>query len=150
MKKKTVNSVLIVLTVLLLPFVSKSQDFEKVRDENLKSQIQIAKKFSEDLLNTFNKNQTYTFKDEATDLMKTTFTPEYQKLVNGQLKKELGDYKSSTYVETWVQKSNPNYKIYRFKGDFSNSNKKVEIRTILDGNNKIAGIFVKPWSDVLQ
>lgn len=36
--------------------------------------------------------------------------------------------------------------IYRFKGKFSSS-ANIEVRTVLDGENKLAGFFVKKWKD---
>ena len=150
MKKYLLNAVLVVLMGFLLPTSAKSQNFEKVEGSKVKTEVQLARKFSESLLNAFKNNEVLVLKEESTELMKSTFTAEYQKVVRTQLQKEVGFYKSSEYVETWIEKSNPNFKIHRFKGDFTGTNKKVEIRTVLDEKNKVAGIYIKPWSDVLQ
>lgn len=73
-----------------------------------------------------------------------------QKSLYKQVKDQFGDYVDSEFVEAWVQKSNPQYKILRYKGEFSKSDTKLELRVIYDDANKVAGFFIKPWSDMLN
>lgn len=92
----------------------------------------------------------YQFKDEAVDIFKNSLTAENQKAGYKQLKDNFGDFKSLEYAETWIQKNNANFKICRFKGNFDKSNRKLEIRVILNGQDKIAGFWIRPWSDMLN
>ena len=44
--------------------------------------------------------------------------------------------------------SHPELVVYRFKGVFSkDSSRKIEVRVNMDKDGKVAGFWVKPWSD---
>lgn len=73
-----------------------------------------------------------------------------QKSLYKQVKDQFGDYVDSEFAEAWVQKSKPQYKILRYKGKFSKSETKLELRIVYDDTNKVAGFFIKPWSDMLN
>lgn len=112
--------------------------------------VEIAKKFANDYLTQAKNNSYYQFKNEAIDVLKAQLTEEKQKAAYKQIKDLFGDYKSLEYAETWIQRGSSVYKIYRFKGDFENSTKKLEIRVILNGSDQVAGFWIKPWDDVLK
>jgi hypothetical protein len=114
------------------------------------TKIKIAEKFASDYM-TAQKNDTfYQFKDEAIGILKNQLTEERQRAGYKQLRDNFGDFKSLDYAETWIQKDNADYKIIRFKSDFEKSVNKLEIRVILNEFNKVAGFWIKPWSDMLN
>jgi len=128
-----------------------SQDFEKIsRDEAGDDKIAMGKKFNDSFYNTLKQGAAYTFGDEATEEVKRQISPEMQKSLYKQVKDQFGDYVNSEFAEAWIQKSNPQYKILRYKGKFSKSDIKLELRVVYDDANKVAGFFIKPWSDMLN
>ncbi len=151
---KTITIKLSVLLVYVFTFVScgQAQDAEKLSSNEVSAEeIKIGKSFTTAFYDALSKDSTYVFtRDNATEMMISTFSPEMQKNTYQQFKTQLGEYESSEYVEAWKVASTPGYKILRYKADFTKSNSKVEVRVIVDQSNKIAGFFVKPWSDVLM
>ena len=89
----------------------------------------------------------YEFQNEAIDALKNQLTEQNQKTLYQQLKSQLGDYQGLEYAETWSQNS---MLIFRFKSDWDKSDQKLEVRVVLDGSDKIAGFWIKPWSDELK
>lgn len=143
----------LMLLVLALLFSSGlfCQDFAKLKELEVDAKnIQLSKKFATDYLTTQKSGSFYQFKDEAIDALKTQLTEDVQKAVYKQLKDQFGEYKSLEYAETWIQKGSTAIKIFRFKGEFEKSNKKLEIRVVLNETDKIAGFWIKPWSDMLN
>lgn len=137
-------------TVLLFAMTACAQDFQKLPDDDVsKEKIKRGKEFSDRFYATLNSGKTYEFHDDGTPEMKKSLTPEVQRNVYQQVKEKNGDYQSVEYSEAWIQKNNPQYTILRYKGTFSKSNTKLEIRVVLDKDNKVAGFWVKPWSDIL-
>jgi hypothetical protein len=136
---------------LILSLNSFSQDFKKLSDSEIdKNKIKIAQKFASDFLGKLKSGETYVFQNEAIDQVKNQLSGETQKLLYQQLKTQFGDFKSLEYAETWVQGTNKAFSILRFKGDFDKSDMKLEIRVVLNESDKIAGFFLKPWSDMLN
>lgn len=142
---------LLILSIIFVAIGLKAQTFVKLKesDASLK-QIEIAQTFANNYL-TLNKNSMpYLFKDEAIDALKMQLTPETQSAIYAQIKNEFGDFESLVYSETWIDSSNPIYKVFRFKGTFAKSTKKLEVRVVLDNANKISGFWLKPWSDMFN
>ena len=132
---KTLTLTLHILT--LICFGSCSQDFEKISREKVnQEQLDLAELFANDYLTTLKEGSTYDFKDEAIDAFKDQLTPDRQKAVYGQLKESLGDFQSLEYIETYVT-GDKKMGIYRFKGDFSKSINKAEIRVVINEANEI-------------
>ena len=142
---------LIVGICILFCLNSFSQDFKKLGDSEVdKSKVKIAQDFATNYLTKLKNGTAYKFQDEAIDAFKNQLTEENQKIVYQQLKDKFGDFQSLEYVETWVQGINKSIQIIRFKSDFVKSNKKLEIRVVLNESNKIAGFWIIPWSDMLK
>lgn len=137
------------LLITLSANYSYSQKYAKV-DENKvdKEKVAIAKQFAEAYFSALSKGSTYTFTDNAIEQIAKTLTPEYQKEQYSTLKSQFGEYQSMTYEETWSMTGQVDYTIVRFKSVFDNSKKKLEIRVVLNAANKIAGFWIKPWSDM--
>lgn len=145
---KTIN--LIIGVCILFSSVACSQEFNKLKDSEAdQNKIKIARDFAFGFFNTVKNGETYLFQDEAVDVIKNQLTPENQKVVYQQLKNEFGDFQSLEYAETWIQGGNKTVQVVRLKGDFDKSNRKLEIRVVVNERDKIAGFFIKPWSDML-
>ena len=145
------KSILLFITGGLITLNSNGQNFKKIDESEANSKkVLIAQKFSNDYLTKVKNGSYYEFKDEAIDAVKNGFTEQSQKTFYEQLKAQFGEFQSLVYAETWIQEGNSTMKIFRFKGDFAKSNKKLEIRVVLDSNDKIAGFWIKPWSDMLK
>ena len=130
---------------------SYSQDLQRLDKSDIDTaKCQIAKKFSVEFYTKLKNGSYYQFMDEASDAVKTQMTEAVQKAAYKQIKDNFGDFQSLTYSETWIQKSNPGMKIYRFKGVFDKSKDQLEIRVVITNTGKIAGFWIKPWSDSLQ
>lgn len=128
-----------------------SQDFEKIsRAQVGEDKIEMGKKFNDRFYNKLKQGDAYEFSSEATEEVKRQISPEMQKSLYKQVKDQFGDYVDSEFAEAWIQKSKPQYKILRYKGKFSKSETKLELRVIYNDANKVAGFFIKPWSDMLN
>jgi len=145
------TTTLILGVCIFLSLNSFGQDFKKLAESEVdKSKLKIAQDFAMNYMAKLNKGETYQFQDEAIDALKNLLTAEHQKALSQQIKAQFGDFKSLDYVETWIQSTFKSYPIIRFKGDFEKSNKKLEIRVVLNEADKIAGFWIKPWSDMLK
>ena len=130
---------------------SCSQDFKKLNDSEIdKNKVYIAQKFASDYLTKIKNGEEYQFQDEAIDAIKKQLNGETQKLVYEQLQTQFGDFQSLEYAETWIQSNSKSINIFRFKGEFEKSTRKLEIRVVLNESDKIAGFWIKPWSDMLK
>jgi uncharacterized lipoprotein YehR (DUF1307 family) len=130
---------------------SCSQDFNKASDSEVnKENLKIAQDFATNYLAKLKSGEHYQFEDEAIDALRNQLTEENQKAVYQQLKDKFGDFAGLEYSETWLQGNNNSIQIFRFKSDFENSKKKLEVRVVLNDSKKIAGFWIKPWSDMLK
>jgi hypothetical protein len=146
------KSISIILGVwLIFSLNSCGQDFKKLNDvETDKKKVLIAQNFASDFFTKLKNGEEYQFQDKAIDAIKNQFTAETQKTVYQQIKTQFGDFQSLEYAETWIQSNSKSINIFRFKGEFEKSPKKLEIRVVLNEADKIAGFWIKPWSDMLQ
>jgi len=85
---------------------------------------------------------------EATRMMQRGLTPEVQEEAYESIYGQFGDFISLKYAETWKPTDGSYSVIYRFIGDFE-SDKPIEIRVVMDGNNKLSGFWIKPWKKKL-
>lgn len=86
--------------------------------------------------------------DEASDIMRSSYTPDQQKKSYEHLKSVIGEFESMEYVETCVPKEGQRFYVFRFKGEFS-KNKNVEVRIVINEDGKLDGFWVKPWKNKL-
>ena len=61
-----------------------------------------------------------------------------------------GDYESMQFAEALTMKTDQSYTLYRFKGTFSETSEKPEIRVVLNKEGKLAGFWIRPWQDDLE
>ncbi len=130
---------------------SCSQDFKKLPESEVdKGNLEIAQNFAVNYLTKVKEGSYYTFQDEAIDAIKNQLTEQAQKTVYDQLKNQFGDFQDLEYAETWVQGSDNSVQVFRFKSNFDESSKKLEVRVVINEAGKIAGFWIKPWSDMLK
>ncbi len=146
------KSITFILGIFLIFCLNScSQDFNKISDSEVnKENMQIAQDFATNYLTKLKNGEYYQFQEEAIDAVKNQLTKENQKTVYQQLKDKFGDFQGLEYSETWIQGNSNSVQIFRFKSDFEKSNKKLEIRVVLNDSEKIAGFWIKPWSDMLK
>jgi 16S rRNA C967 or C1407 C5-methylase (RsmB/RsmF family) len=137
--------------IVLFSLNACSQDLKKLDNTEVDSEkLKIAQAFANDFFSGLKNDSYYEFNDVAIDELKNQMSEENQKALYKQLKSQFGDFQFLEYAETWIQSNNKSVQINRFKGEFEKSNKKLEIRVVVNDSNKIAGLWVKPWSDMLQ
>ena len=140
------------ITGLMIAYsvTSCSQDYEKLDTADIdEKKVKIAQDFATSYFTNLKNGTIYEFKDKAIEAIVTNQTPENQKAVYKQLKVKFGDFKSLAFSEVWCPVAAPSHHIIRFKSDFSESSKKLEIRVVVNESDKISGFWVKPWSDIL-
>jgi len=87
---------------------------------------------------------------EYTDQMKAAMPPGTQEQAYLQMKALFGDYQSMSFAEAHASRAGPRMVVYRFRGTFSASTDRPEIRVVIDAAGKVAGLWVRPWLAPLQ
>ena len=145
------STTVVLLICFAISMNSCSQDYRKLSESEVDSKkARIANDFATNFLKKLNSGAHYEFTDEATETFKQKFDQQSQTAVSQQLNNNFGEYKSLEYSETWIKISNPEMNIFRFKGDFAKGNRKLEIRVVLNKDDKISGFWIKPWSDIFK
>lgn len=148
---KSFRNLLLISVCLLIGLSSFSQNVEKLSEDKVdQNKVMLAKGFADRYFNAAKEGKTYEFQNDATPALIQGFTPEVQKQVYNDILSKFGDYKSLEYAETWKYNAGGIMTIVRFKGIFSNSSDKPEIRIVIDEANKIAGFWYKGWEDELR
>ncbi len=110
-------------------------------------ELEIAKELTHRILTEQSKGSYYPLtQDEATAAMIEGLSESVQKDSYKQIQGLFGDYKEVEYKEVLENTEGDKYKIYRFKGHFE-TDANIEVRTIMDAQGKMAGFYIKPWSD---
>lgn len=132
---------------LLITTICFGQDLQRVDDKTIdQHQVGLAASFARAYYARYNEDSVLQIGSEATPEMQSGFTGEVQRKSNATLREPFGKFENLNFSEAWKKS---NYTILRFKGKFEKTEKKLEIRVVLDSNNKIAGFYIKPWSDML-
>ena len=119
------------------------------RSEVDQRRLAFATTISNDILMAQKEGGFYAFKvEEATEKMLSSLDESLQRKSYQQLKGALGDYQDLSLYHMMKPNDGTSYEIYRFNENFK-PGVKVEIRTVLDANGKLAGFFVKPWNNNL-
>ncbi len=143
----------IILTISILSFQSAScqEKYEQLPENKTdKTKIELASKITKSYFENLKNENHYDFKNEAIKEFKDKMTPDIQKQTYEQIKQKFGDFKSITYSGTWIKKDNDEFQIIRFKGDFERSEESLEIRVVINGSNKISGLWITLWNDNLN
>lgn len=83
--------------------------------------------------------------DEANERMRESLHPDAQREAYEAVRNEFGDFESVDYVETVAPRNGASLRVYRFRGTFTGATR-PEVRVVLDGDGKLSGLWVKPWS----
>ncbi len=143
--------VTIIIGMMLFSITSNAQNFVVVDVNKVdQNRVKIAQAFAVNYLTKVEKGEEYIFSDEATNEMKNLLIADTQKTLHQQVLDQFGKFTSLAYSETWMPEGSSKLYVVRFKGDFDKSNKKLEIRVVLNETNKIAGFWMKPWLDMLK
>jgi len=129
---------------------NQSTTFEPVpRQEVLDTNIKRAKMFGHRMMNDcVNDAFALLNRDEATKEMAEGLTIDMQKDACDHIKGEFGVYHGLEFVECLRPKDGRLYKVFRFKTSFTNKRAVAETRVVLDGQDKLAGIWAGAWRDV--
>jgi hypothetical protein len=147
-KGKSVLFLFIVVTLFLLHNGCTSQ-FEVLPEAEVDPEMKAtAERIGNTIFNNCKNGKFEPLGEEASEIMRTSFTPEKQKASYAQIKKALGDFNSMAYVETCVPKEGGKHYIFRFKGDFE-KNKNIEVRVVMNEGGELDGFWTKPWRDKL-
>ncbi len=73
---------------------------------------------------------------------------EKQRSASTEIKARYGDYQSMEFHEAVTTSKLPGLTIFRFRGTFSKG--QTEVRVVVSKAEKVAGLFVLPWTDVIQ
>ncbi|NJX16033.1 hypothetical protein [Tamlana crocina] len=110
-------------------------------------QAEFAKSISHKLLSSQKEGGFYELtKEEATERMIQGLNEAVQKESYKRIKQAFGNYKNLELDTIFAIKEDQTYHVFRFKGEFE-VNEKVEIRTVLNLEGKLAGFFVVPWKE---
>lgn len=124
---------------------SVSKDSSKIAAQS--DRLQFAQNISQKILTAQSEDKYYPLTlEEATPRMVEGLNEQLQKMSYQQIKVAFGDFHGISFYELVKVDDNAVLEIYRFKGAFS-SKQEVEVRTVLDQEGRLAGFFVKPWSD---
>ncbi len=136
------------LLFLMLVFGCTNSTYDKVSNENIDNErLEFAKQISHKLLNAQENGEYYQLKEkEATAKMVAGLDQKRQMSSYETISGKFGQYENLEFVELLKPKDGTLYEVYRFKGKFS-SNAAVEIRTTLDGNGKLAGMYTLDWKN---
>jgi len=83
--------------------------------------------------------------DDFTSEMKKALTPAAQRNSYLTTKPLFGDFRDQEFVEAVASPNLPEYVLYRFRGTFSGTKEKPEIRVVINGEGKVAGFWIKHW-----
>ncbi|RMF30216.1 MAG: hypothetical protein D6765_03420, partial [Bacteroidetes bacterium] len=124
-------------------------EFEQVPpEERDEVQEQIAEAFAWRFFRVCDSGRFETLsEEEATQTMAKALTPERQQQACEENRARYGKLEALRLVEVARPKGGSALRIFRFRGDFTNSVEQPEIRVVLDGRNRLAGIWLRPWNE---
>jgi hypothetical protein len=87
---------------------------------------------------------------EATEPFRRGFTPDVQHQSHQTLEQLFGTFEGLDYVETRRLDGQPDLSIHRFKGRYTTASDAPEVRVVIDGEDKLAGLWIKPWQEQMR
>jgi hypothetical protein len=97
------------------------------------------------ILTSWSRGEYPEFGHEMTPEMKSALTPDKQKQAYESIRGMFGHFVSMEYAETWMPTDGTRMFIFRFKGNFTKTDSKPEIRAVIDANGRLSGFWVRPW-----
>lgn len=139
------------ISLAVLVITGCGSRFRKLPESEVDAEMKlVAQRIATDILGSQKDGRFEPLGDEATAAMRSALTPEKQKEAYETIKGMFGDFQSMEYIETWVPTDGSLLVICRFKGHFSKSKARPEIRVVMDGEGKLAGFWIKPWRAKVQ
>jgi hypothetical protein len=147
---KSVLGFLLVLPLLFSTNCQSQSNFKKLSIDRVnEDRLSFATNISKNILEAQKKGGYYELNETiATSEMISGLNEAVQKESYKQIKSMFGEFRDVEFDHLIQPKEGTLYEIYRFKGAF-NPEAKVEVRTVLDAEGKLAGFFVLPWQDKL-
>lgn len=140
--------ILLLSGAFLLGFGSCASDYKKASETEINQEtVQMVEQFATDYLTKLKNGEHYEFQDEATEQLKNGLSKEVQMGSYKQVQEAYGDFESLEFIEMRVQEKEPIMNIYRLKGKFG-SGKNLEVRVVLNEEQKISGFWIREWSDM--
>ena len=111
-------------------------------------QHQLAAQLATQILQAHEQGRFEALGPEATEGFRKAFTAEIQHHSYQQLRQFFGTFEGLDFVETRFMESQPHLLAHRFKGRYSTAS--PEVRVVLDQDDKLDGLWIKPWQDQMQ
>jgi len=143
------KKVIFLIPLFFIHCSSPAQEAQKLPlDEVDQQQQNLVLKLADETLSRWNKEDFSEFSsDISTPEFKKQFSTSVQKNAWQQISGMFGQYKA-VKLEQVYELGNQQLKIYRLKGSFDKGN--PEVRMVLNQNDQLAGMFIKPWQDNLN
>ncbi len=139
------------ISLIALVVTGCGSQFRRLPESEVDGEVKsTAERIATDILKSMRDGRFEPLGDEATAAMRSGLTPEKQKEAYETIKGMFGDFQSMEYVETCIPTDGSLLVIYRFKGHFSKSKARPEIRVVMDGEGKLSGFWIKPWKAKVQ
>jgi len=140
-----------IIWIVLLVITSCKHEFEKLPASKTDAvKIDIATKLSISYFETLKSGDSYDFRNIATKGFYEKMNSSVQKQTYEEITQQFGQLISVKYDATWVKKTTPQFEIIRLVGQFEKSISPLEIRVIINKDNKISGFWIKPWRNNLN
>lgn len=137
-----------VLVLGFSPAVGEESPFKPVPASEIDpTQTANAEEIGLMLLSRWNEGKYERLGERFTPEMQEALTPEAQREAHGSIKALMGDFQSMNFAEAAASPAFPNLVVYRFRGTFTNSTDKPEVRVVMNKMGRCAGFWVKAWQD---
>ncbi|MCD4696963.1 MAG: DUF3887 domain-containing protein [Bacteroidales bacterium] len=139
--------------VIFISFIGMSvfsqNQFQKLNEKSIsETDMNFAVMMAKNLLEGQKSSNIYLLdEDEATREMVKNLTETKQTTAYEHIKDMFGDFESIEFTEVWESISDKTYTIFRFRGEFSESQEKPEIRIVLNEAGKLSGFWIRQWKD---
>jgi len=128
-----------------------ASDYRKLPESEVDSDLRAsAQELATRMLSSWREGRFEPLGEEATLAVRSGLSPEAQEQAYEQIRGMFGDFESMDYVETWVPSDGSSLFVFRFRGKFSGTEARPEIRVVMDGERKLSGFWARQWNDKLQ
>jgi len=133
-------------------YAFSQNEFQKLKNEEIsQTDLRLATSLAEKLLAGQKSGKIYLLsEDEAIPQVAKGLTESMQISSYESIRALFGDYKSLNFAEGWQLNADQRYTIYRFRGDFSESQDRPEIRIVFNEAGKLSGFWIRPWEDTIS
>jgi len=118
-------------------------------DQVDQAQLQTAERVAFRTLSAWRDGQFGPLGDDYSDVMKQALDSRQQRAAQESIA-SFGAFESLEFVEALSSDKDEARHIYRFRGSFSKSKGKQEIRVVMDVRGKVSGFWIKPWRSVMR